>query len=681
MKNAVLDGMPHARNLHVWFDVGREVLRLGGVALFFQKTRMTAAAVFMLACAVPLLSFGQTTVLTNDTGIVFDWLMWPKSNEHETTEARLAWPGKVLTDVGLIKGTMAGAWIDPKFESCYVEGLIYDRTPSSLKVQFQCVYAPKVLRAELDQTTDGVTIRLTGAGVMTLPLGDIQPDSVFSGTTPIGADGYGVKGVEVYEGSVYEMAEFPRPEKGGIIISNGTLRVNLSKDVITSVPISGNGRLWVAASETPSAELTSDVTLPADESWVTVLENTDLKNVKLTGGDFSGDWVDKAVKCEPYNEILQGDGSIIVQLQRMSWNEARCVRISLRQQGDNVEAKGLDSYGSSDAKLGDDATKWKKNDGFSTGHYIISNLSFSRDVPYSITLRGEKTWERGTLVDGVRFNVFESIMPDHSTVVVTNGGILQLSAENVWDHFPTNTYELSLGAQLWVAAFDAVNCGDTVIADGAQIKILEQVSYFNALTLKNGATLSGGTVRVGNVGAAVWRTVGEQPIVVTTSIETVECGNDPITFDVTADLELVGRIFEFEKRKRMPIVKEGRGVLTFGDTVTSTGTMRLNGGGVVVNDNLSVNGGLILGGDSSLTIASGKSALFGDSSTLTWTAGKTLNLFGAFADEDKTLRIGSTKAGLRTSYLRAIRIGSSRACLDDEGWVHQKGPGLILLFR
>lgn len=356
------------------------------------------------------------------------------------------------------------------------------------------------------------------------------------------------------------------------------------------------------------------------------------------------------------------------------------MRVQLRQNGANVQAKGIDSYGKSGVQLGEDATKWDKNGGFADGGYVISNLKFTRSGPYSVTLRGTKTWQGGTQVEGVRLAILSSILPDRSTVKVTNGGILQLSAENAYDHYPRNTYDLAPGTQLYIDAFDAVNCGDKVIADAAAVKVIsDHRAYLNDLTLKNGATLSGHTVRVGNTGPAVWRMSGEQPIAITLSVETVRYSTDSLTFDVGVGTSLDGHIWEFASRERMPIVKTGGASLTIGGKVTSTSTLTQGGGTLALNDNLTA-AGLVLADDSTLAVAAGKTAQFGDSSALAWTEGKMLNLVGAFDEADQTLRIGTTVAGLSRSQLKAIRIGSMKAFLDDEGWVHRRWPGTAISF-
>ena len=116
-----------------------------------------------VAAVTPL--FGAVTVTTNDTGIVYDISPWQKSESHETTTARLAWPEKALADIVAVKGTMAGGWMG----IYYVEGLIYNRTDEAFQVQFQTHDGGtkvKIVRAELAQTADGVTICLTGAAMV-----------------------------------------------------------------------------------------------------------------------------------------------------------------------------------------------------------------------------------------------------------------------------------------------------------------------------------------------------------------------------------------------------------------------------------------------------------------------------------------------------------------------------------
>jgi len=642
---------------------------------------MIAVAILCVTAAT-LSAFGAATVTTNETGIVYDIACWTKSESYETTTARLAWPGKSLADIVAIKGTVNGSWIGCDY---YVTGLIYDRTDEALKVQFQMSDSPgkvKAVRAELVWTPEGVTIRQTGAAIATQSLGTLIADSILdSSTTPKGASGYGVKGVEAY-GDIHEIVEFPQPPSGGIAISNGTLRVKVSADVFSSAPISGNGRLAFVEGATPPSTLTSSATLPANGSWVTVLENTDLSAVTLTGSDFGGGWVEGTTTCTPYRPATQSDGSIIVQLQRLSWGASRCVRVQLKQVGADVQAKGIDSYGTPGDHLGEDATTWKDGTtGFSGGGYVISNLAFTRSDRYGVTLRGAKSWQGGTLVDGVRLVIRDSILPDRSTVKVSNGGILQLSAENVYNHYPRNTYDLAPGTQLSIDAFDAVNCGDTVIADAAAVKVIsDHRAYLNDLTLKNGATLSGYTVRVGNTGAAVWRTSGELPISISTSIETVRYGTDPMTFNVGADIAFTGNIWEFGTRECMPLAKTGSGKLTLNGNVTSTASLTKNGGALSLNGNLKA-AGLVLENDSTLEIAAGKTAQFGNSSGLTWTQDKILTLVGAFGESDQTLRVGTDANGLTRRQVKSLRWGKEKGTIDDQGWVHLASSGLFLFVR
>ncbi len=647
-----------------------------------------AAIALVLAAVSP--SFGAATVTTNSTGIVYDIAPWQKSDSHETTAARLAWPGKTLADIVAVKGTMAGSWMG----TYYVEGLIYGRTDEAFKVQFQTNDGSakvKIVRAELAQTAEGVTIRLTGAALVNSGLGTVQADSVINASsTPIGAGGYGVKGVEAY-GDVYVVDDFPEPPTGGIIVTGGTLRVNISADVSSAAAISGNGRLWFAeGSAAASREVTYSSTLPADSSWVTVVADAQLEDVTLTGGIMGGSWLDDGARdCEPYNATTGADGVITLQMQRRYWggNGLRCVRMQIRQSGVNVQARGLsDTYytaSSSTIPLGSDATTagWTKNSAFSNGGYTISSLTFSRVGPYGVTLTGTKSWKGGTKVDGVRLNVRGSILPDRSIVKVVGGGILELAVGNEWNHYPNNTYDLAPGTQLLASGWTSVNYTDAIIADAADVVFLD-TQYVNKLTLKNGATVSGATIRVGNAEPVLWRTSGSGPCVVSAPVATVKTSSAPtLTFDTGADLLLEGGVSELSATYAgMQIVKTGVGKLTCVGAVSSTANLTLAGGTLVVGNGLTT-AGLVLTEDSTLEIAAGKTAQFGASSGLVWTQGQILTLVGAFRESDQTRRVGADENGRSRTQARALRKDGQKGYLDAQGWVHLLSRGFTLVVQ
>jgi len=647
------------------------------------RTILATASVAVLSTVMP--SLGAATVTTNDTGIVYDIAPWQKSESYETTASRLAWPGKTLADIVAVKGTIDGGWVG----TYYVEGLIYNRTDEAFSVQFQTTEGSagvKIVRAELAQTADGVTIRVTGTAIVAnATVGTVQPDSAITGgriATSDAADGYGVKGVEAY-GDVYEVDEFPVPPTGGITINGGALRVNVSADVSSAVAISGNGRLWLAeGSAAVSREVSYSTALPRDSSWVTVVADAQLADVVLVGGEMGGGWVEGTQSCTLYHATTNADGVITVQLQRMSWGASRCVRVQIRQGGANIQARGVDSYGTSGDHMGEDATSWGSNNGgFSQGGYIISSLTFSRGGPYGVTLTGAKSWKGGTKVDGVRLNVQGSILPDRSTVKVTNGGILELAVGNEYNHYPNNTYDLEPGTLLMASGWTSVNYTDTIIADAADV-VFYQTQYLNKLTLRNGATLSGATIRVGNAEPVVWRTTGSEPCVVSAPIATVKTSSAPtLTFDTGADLVLEGGVSELNATYAgMQIVKTGVGKLTFGGTVSCTANLTLDGGTLAVGNGLTA-AGLVLTEDSTLEIAAGKTAQFGASSGLAWTQGKVLTLAGDFGVSDQTLRVGTDASGLTRSQARAMQMENVKGYLDNLGWVHVTAFPFMFIVR
>jgi hypothetical protein len=206
--------------------------------------------------------------------------------------------------------------------------------------------------------------------------------------------------------------------------------------------------------------------------------------------------------------------------------------------------------------------------------------------------------------------------------------------------------------------------------------------YLDKLTLKNGATVSGATIRVGNVEPVVWRTSGSGPCVVSAPIATVRTSYAPtLTFDVGANLVLQGGVSELNATYAgMQIVKTGAGKLTFGETVSSTGNLTLAGGALVVGNGLTA-AGLVLTEDSALEIASGKTAQFAASSGLAWTQGKILTLAGDFDESDQTMRVGTDASGLTRLQARAIRREDQKGYLDDQGWVHLTAHGFMLIVK
>jgi len=332
--------------------------------------------------------------------------------------------------------------------------------------------------------------------------------------------------------------------------------------------------------------------------------------------------------------------------------------------------------------MGEDATSWGSNNGgFSQGGYIISSLTFSRGGPYGVTLTGAKSWKGGTKVDGVRLNVQGSILPDRSTVKVTNGGILELAVGNEYNHYPNNTYDLEPGTLLMASGWTSVNYTDTIIADAADV-VFYQTQYLNKLTLRNGATLSGATIRVGNAEPVVWRTTGSEPCVVSAPIATVKTSSAPtLTFDTGADLVLEGGVSELNATYAgMQIVKTGVGKLTFGGTVSCTANLTLDGGTLAVGNGLTA-AGLVLTEDSTLEIAAGKTAQFGASSGLAWTQGKVLTLAGDFGVSDQTLRVGTDASGLTRSQARAMQMENVKGYLDNLGWVHVTAFPFMFIVR
>jgi hypothetical protein len=180
----------------------------------------------------------------------------------------------------------------------------------------------------------------------------------------------------------------------------------------------------------------------------------------------------------------------------------------------------------------------------------------------------------------------------------------------------------------------------------------------------------------------VWRTSGSEPCVVSAPIATVKTSSAPtLTFDTGADLVLESGVSELNATYAgMQIIKTGAGKLAVGGAVSSTANLTLGGGTFVVGNGLTA-AGLVLTENSTLEIAAGKTALFGDSSGQAWTQGKILTLAGAFRESDQTLRIGTDENGLTRTQARAMRKDGLKSYLDAQGWVKLLARGFVMVVR
>ncbi len=252
-------------------------------------------------------------------------------------------------------------------------------------------------------------------------------------------------------------------------------------------------------------------------------------------------------------------------------------------------------------------------------------------------------------------------------------------------------------------------------------------NYFNFLTLRNGARAVGNPLRCGYGGGTNGRMAyvseGTGPNLLAAGINLVNnrinMGKDDdgnniyepnmdtpnhIYLDTATDLEISGRIRDNVDSSNdysgSGIVKRGNAMLTLSGTNTFAGRltveagtlalasdealpssvpMTLAGGTVSCGAATNATGALTLAGDATIVLGDGAIA-FADSSAAAWADGATLNVVGTDRLPTKSLRFGTTSAGLTSAQTRQITYNGEPVALDSQGYLRHYG-GLVISIR
>jgi autotransporter-associated beta strand protein len=123
--------------------------------------------------------------------------------------------------------------------------------------------------------------------------------------------------------------------------------------------------------------------------------------------------------------------------------------------------------------------------------------------------------------------------------------------------------------------------------------------------------------------------------------------------------------------------------LTGGALVSTTfsnsiGSVSLNTGSLRMGTNKLIAGTATLAGNSDISVITGSLA-FADSSAITWTAGKTLNIVGTLVRQ--SIRFGTNSSGLTATQLQMITLNgkATRFILDGNGYLVEL-RGTVILF-
>ena len=189
------------------------------------------ASMLMLALAVGMANIVRAETVTYD----FTRLYAPYLTSTETT----IWENRNIADIELLKCKMNGGWIASAKAGI---GVIYDRTPTSFTVQFQCKEGQcKTVRAYFRQDGANIVARADKAGYADgsyfgtrIP----DPDLWREIATSDSSGTYGATEIEAF--SVDQVVDALPADADAVVVNGGILQVNVNSDTTISTTISSS---------------------------------------------------------------------------------------------------------------------------------------------------------------------------------------------------------------------------------------------------------------------------------------------------------------------------------------------------------------------------------------------------------------------------------------------------------
>ena len=637
------------------------------------------------ASAVMLATVGMVGIVRAET-VTYD--LTRRYAPYLTSTETTIWENRNIADIESLKCQMEGGWISTAKAGI---GVIYDRTPTTFTVQFQCKDGQcKTVRAYFRQDGANIVARADKAGYADesyfgarIPDSDLWRDLATSDSSGT----YGAKEIEAF--SVDQVVDALPTDADEVVVNGGILQVNVNSDTTISTTISGNGWLrFHGSGEVAETQHTFDQYVTGSDQ--TLIENTDIFDVEISSAVFNGGWCGRGEGAKPYNVTSNLEAKTMrVQLQNRfgKWNNLYGFIVELWQSGDNVLIKGISTRQGGDKEEGSDMAEWTTSSSSiatsdTANGYGLESISFVRRSLPAVILSGTKSWTGGMDADGCKVKVSTSRLALNTTARALNGGVLELAAAGAWDSLPHNTFVAESGSTICFMANWTMNQNDTLTVLGGAVRFDGASNmYVNDALFTDGATWSGVRPQVAYQRDAYWRTEGEEDINIFSPLRLVaSSAARKITFDTEADIVIHGELEENPNYPGATFVKQGAARATFRQGGTITGSLQLEGGTVAFGGNAGF-GALILAGDATVEVAAGKTLSFGSSANKEWASGVRLNLTGAFDSSNNVVRFGTDATGLTNAQQKMIRINGERCKLDENGWLHPYTSGLVILFR
>ena len=613
-----------------------------------------------------------------------------------TTTETVIWENRNLADIVSFSCMVKGGWIGT---ASVGSGVIYDRTATSCKVQFQTRNGGlKMVRAYFRQDGANIVARADKAGLGNeADFRRRQPDTLFDKAlaTTDSSGTYGAYNIEAFGDTTWTVDAIPANEDG-VVVSNGTLQVNVSADTAVATAISGNGALRFVGNGQPveSTHVFDQYVTTSDQ---TLVENADVFDIEVVSAVFAGSWRERDENALPYNvtsNLETKTMTVQIQDQFGRWNNIYGLIIRLAQSGDNVVVRGISTRQADRSKgetLGSDMAGWTGSTASiatsaEAGGYGLESITFVKRAVPQVVLTGTKGWTGGTVADGCFVRIKDSQLADLTDARAMNGGTISLSAYGVFDVLTRNRYRVEDGSTLRYCGTFAVNRRDAIDIDGG-VFVQEHVNsniYANDMTLANGATLCGiNAIQTGYEVDTTWRTEGNEEIHVGVPVRLVKRAsnaNPTFTIDAAADIVFEKDLAELGNYQGMKLAKQGAAKATFAEGCVITGMVTLVEGSVRIGAASSV-GPLVLSGNVTVEVDDGATLAFDNSAGQSWAPGAVLDFVGTFGSTVKTVRFGTDATGLTGEQLKQITMNGVGCRIDAEGYLHPKFSGLIIEIR
>jgi len=650
-----------------------------------------------------------------------------------------------LSSIENIEASIAGGSVDNDFLPASIYHFVKTATNATFQAQLLDGVYTKCVKVELLPLGNTIQARTLYAKYLTGDYRGYNFDTGGNGgnlTSTIGGAGYGIRtlGMNVSQPTLIVSADSAfnslttitgatlrvqgRLGNGslpGAIVNHGRLELQPSGDQTLSGPISGTGPL---VADLPPGILIKYAPV-LTTTYTTIAVNKTLASYTNASGYLSGASITASpAATTPY--FFTNDGTTAtVQFQVYNGGHTKVVKAEFKQVGANIQAKVLYS------KHCDPTANNVGTDYDTIGldnNYDLINITLYPSAPTGrVVLSGNNTYMGGTILNSGEMEITTAASLPALGGIVVNGGHLLFNAPGITDGASAagglnNSLSVSAGGVVTLA--NQFNAGHSrpIILDGGVLycsygSLGDGINYVCNLTLKNGARVTGNTLRTGYNSTPTYRIQGNSPSFIESGIMAVN-GNgnanwylevDNVTSDATTDLTISGNIVNFPGFSPMNTYKRNPGtlslsgnnagytgpvyieagylrldsmnaltavnavIITNGVLVSTTfsnsvGNVSLSSGAITMGTNMLIAGTATLANNTTVNLNTGSLA-FADSSAITWTAGKTLNLVGTLGR--KSLRFGTTSSGLTSTQLQMITLNGkvTRFILDENGYL------------